>query len=96
MIDETLVKSQLLIIALYDYKSDTYGLPVAIESVLEAKRSLEMQVKNPMSKISMFPTDFGLFHIGYFYKNTGKILPLDEKQLICNAVDFPHPTQNKG
>lgn len=85
---ESLVTSTLLLTALYDYKSQTYGLPVAIESELEAKRSLQIQMTRPNSYIAQFPTDFGMFIMGTYSKKDGIIEIYKKPKLVCNAVDF--------
>lgn len=77
----------MLICAIYDYKSKTYGLPLVYEHEVDATRSIAAAVLDRKSNISRYPNDYAMYLLGHLDQSTGRLTSLDQPQHISNASD---------
>lgn len=73
--------------ALYDIKSDTFGVPFFAPSSGVAVRMFRDLANSRDTTVGRYPADFKLVHIGQFDDNTGTLLPGDNVSLGF-AADF--------
>jgi hypothetical protein len=76
-----------------DSKSEVFNAPFAQATHAEAERSFARAAADPKTTIHQYPEDFDLWYLGDFDENSGKLLPCDSPQHICNAVTMlPKPS----
>lgn len=77
--------------AVQDIKSKTHGPLLFFPNSVEAMRAAEQTVKKQSdSMISNYPADYNLVKIGEYDSFEGKIIPLEEKVILCNFASFTH------
>lgn len=76
------------IYAIRDTKGEMYNQPWFCLTHGEAERNFHQIVSDPNSKLSKYPEDFDLYHIGQFDVLTGKIDGLPAPSHVVKAVDI--------
>lgn len=72
-----------------DIKANTHGPILFFPNSVEAMRAAEQTVKSQSdSMIKTYPADYNLVKIGEYDSFDGKIIPLEEKQILCNFASF--------
>lgn len=56
-----------------DRKAALFSRPFVVQNHAVALRAFEAAKQDPSSEISKFPTDFELYHVGYFDDDTGVV-----------------------
>ena len=80
--------------SVYDVKVQTYSDPFLQPTDAAAFRVFEATVKNPKTLLGQNPEDFGLWRLGEFDQETGKLIPETPIE-VARALDFvamDHPT----
>lgn len=62
-----------MIFSMFDKKAKAYAPPFAAENVQVLKRQLAVEVGRADSMLSHFPTDYEIYHLGYFDAPSGSI-----------------------
>lgn len=65
----------MILVSIFDRKSNTYSPVTALENIASACRGFENAIKKGQSDLSNFPEDFELVKIGDFDNLTGLIEP---------------------
>lgn len=76
------------ITAVRDLKTDHFLRPQFQNSIPDALRGWEMIANDSDSLISRFPADFGLYHLGDFDPQSGKITLLPVPSSLGVATEF--------
>ena len=74
-----------LLVAVYDIKSQTYGVPMYYEDETSAIRGFSTACSNPESNMFKYPQDFQLKIVGSYNRSTGLISSEGEFAVICEA-----------
>lgn len=77
--------------AVFDTKSQLFGMPHFQKSDGVAIRSFSTACESPETELNKYPSDFSLYHIGTFHVETGELVPATPRQ-ICNASEFVKPS----
>lgn len=79
------MKSNLLILTVFDSKVEEHLQLITAKSIAEADRMFGDACKNPDSSFAKHPEDFTLVHIGEYDVQQGSLIPLEKNVIICNA-----------
>lgn len=69
-----------------DAKTESFGPPFCQNTHGEAERTFHQLATSPDQKISKYPEDFDLYHVGEYDDQSGKFFPLDTPQHMLKAV----------
>lgn len=90
------------IFAVYDSKTEAWGMPLFFDCRANAIRSMENAVNDPRSEnqICQYPADFTLFEIGEYDRATGMFVQYDVKVNLGLAIEYkkredPVPVKSK-
>lgn len=78
---------KLIMVAIHDSKSESFGRPLFVRAYGEAERSFSEVVNDGKSDYAKHPGDFTLFEIGSYEDNTGVVTPVTPRSLGA-AVTF--------
>ena len=79
---------KLLTFSIQDHKVGKHLQLITARSIGEATRMFETACKDPSTQFNKHPSDFTLFHTGYWCDDTGSTEPLDKNVLLCNASEY--------
>lgn len=65
-----------IIVAIFDSKAESYGLPHVVRTAEMGMRNFEAAVRHEGSDFNRFPDDYTLHHLGTFDDETGEITPV--------------------
>lgn len=69
-----------------DAKAEIFHAPFYKGAFGEAEREFKMMVDDEKSKLSRFPEDFDLYHVGEYDDQTGVFASLDTPKHMMKAV----------
>lgn len=79
---------KLLMVAIHDAKSESFGRPLFVRTFGEAERSFRDVVNDGKSDYAKHPEDFTLFEVGAFDDVSGVVTPLASPRSLGGAVTF--------
>ena len=74
--------------SVFDSKALFWAAPFILRTNGEAVRAFASAANDPTHSWGRFPTDFTLFHIGYFDHETGEIRPTEAKMSLAVAAEL--------
>lgn len=83
------VQSTHVVCAVRDSKLDAFMQPFFVKSIGVAVRSFADEVNRKDSPMFQHPEDYELYHIGYYFEDTGLLGPLDiPKSIVLASTVF--------
>lgn len=79
--------------SVYDVKSLTYSPPFFQPAHGSAARMFSDLANDANTSVGRHPADYSLFCLGLFDDQTGKLLALDQREHIADAVSFVQKQQ---
>ncbi|WNK14936.1 MAG: nonstructural protein [Microvirus sp.] len=79
---------KLIMAAIFDAKSESYGRPMFVRAYGEAERAFKDVVNDGKSDYSLHPEDFSLFEVGTFEDASGVVVGLSVPRCLGTAVTF--------
>lgn len=78
---------QIQMFAVYDSCAKYYNNPFFMNSVGEAIRGFQDVAVDENTSIGRHPSDFTLFHIGYYENTTSEIVIFESKKSLGTALE---------
>jgi len=75
-----------VVVAIYDAKAESYGLPHTVRTTEMAVRNFEAAVRHEGSDFNRFPDDYSVHQVGVFDDETGGIDPVMPQCLMTGTV----------
>jgi len=79
---------KLLAFAIYDEKAEVYNNPFFTPAIGVASRMFSDLANDEKTTIGKHPSDYKLYHLGYFLTTHGKFDSCEVPILIGNAMDY--------
>jgi len=79
---------ELKMFSIRDAKAEIFNPPFFALTAGTAEQNFTQLVRDPKSKLNMFPDDYDLYLMGTYDDKTGKMQPLDTPQHIAKAIQF--------
>lgn len=77
-----------MLFSIYDTKSELYGPLFEAETPEAARRFIfQTLLRDETSTLSMFSGDFTLNCLGDYFRDTGKVYPVDNISVVCVVSD---------
>ena len=79
-----------LVFAVYDEKAATYSTRTLTisASIGVAIREFSLACQNPETFYNRFPSDYALYHLGFFDDRSGKIYSFSEPRFVIRASEI--------
>jgi len=77
---------KLIMAAIHDGKSESFGRPLFFRSYGEAERAFGDVVNDGKSDYARHPEDFTLFEVAAFDDSTGVVVPLAAPRVLATAL----------
>lgn len=81
-----------MIFSMFDKKAKVYAPPFCSENLQVLKRQLTVEVGRGDSMLSQFPTDYEIYHLGYFDAPSGEITLNKNPDFCFNMAEIATPT----
>jgi len=72
----------------YDVKANIHNNPMVQNNNAEAMRTFAQLANDEKTFISKYPEDYQLCLVGEYDELTGRIVGIEQIQILCRAIDF--------
>jgi len=74
--------------AVFDAKAAAYGLPMFVPTSGLAIRGFSDACKDKQSPLFQHPSDYSLYELGEYDRNSGLLTPCEKPVFVCSASEF--------
>lgn len=79
---------KMVVMAVHDIKTGVFAAPFSCIALGQGKRLFGDWINDANTPLYKHPGDYKLYHIGYYFDDSGRLEPLDIVRLEGNGDDY--------